>query len=332
MSSSHTISPGVYRLTTGPKAAGQRLDQFLADEIEHCSRGMARRLIDVGGAHLDGRRVRKCSLPVRPGQSVELYVDGLPLKPFELEPKHVLHQDKHLLVINKPAGVATQPTPARYRGTLYDALLRYLQDGFNRHKQPSIGMVQRLDRDTSGVVAFSIHQAAHKALSTAFRERQVDKTYLALVDGVMSEQQGVYRSQLARRRSTNRTVSVERGGKPAETRYRLVQSLGEASLVEIDLVTGRSHQIRAHFSEAGHPLLGDPFYGGPESVGGRPVARQMLHAQCLSLQHPVSGEAMQFEAPLPDDFSQLLEHLLTTPRPDALPSGDTLSTAEDEHV
>lgn len=300
-----SLSPGVYRFVAGAEHAGQRLDLFLAEAAGGVARGELRRLIDLGGAHVDGRRVRRCSLPLVAGQRIELYIDGLSLTPYQFDPARLLFRDRYLLALDKPAGVATQPTPARYQGTLYAALQQYL-GGAGR---VSLGMVQRLDRDSSGVMVFSIHQAAHKGLTAAFAERRVVKRYLALVAGQPRQIAGEIRSQVARRRATNRMVSVQHGGKPAITCYRLLAAGDSAALVEVEILTGRSHQIRLHFAEAGHPLLGDTAYGGPATFGGLPVVRQMLHASDLLLDHPVTGNRLHLQAPLPDDFRTVLSLL-----------------------
>jgi len=299
------ITPGVYRFAVAAEHAGERLDRFLADGCGGVTRGLIKGLIDLGGVHVDGRRVRRCSLPVAAGQRVELYVDGLPLEPFRLDVARVLYRDPYLLALDKPAGVATQPTPARYQGTLYAAVQQFLgHDG-----KASLGMVQRLDRDTSGVIIFSIHTKAHKGLTEAFQEHRVGKRYLALVAGVPQDDRGEFRSQLARRRASNRMVSVARGGKPAITRYRVVGRGAAAALVEVEIPTGRSHQIRIHFAEAGHPLLGDTVYGGPAVCAGVAISRQMLHASELLLDHPVSGAPLSLRAPLPADFQVVLQSL-----------------------
>ncbi len=295
-----------YRFDPTAAEAGTRLDRFLAQRAEELSRALWRDVIDLGGVHVGGRRVRRCSHLVDPGKRVEVYLDGLPLHIYSLPPEDVVYQDSYLLAVNKPAGVETQPTPARYKGTLYDALLRYLQNPFRPLDRPALGMVQRLDRETSGVLVFSIHPKAHRGLSCAFAKRQVTKTYLALVRGTLAENQGEFRSLLARSRATNRMKSVARGGKEAVTRYRVVEVLGEASLVAVEIATGRSHQIRVHFAEAGHPLLGDKRYGDTSSFMGRQVSRQMLHARSLELNHPIDGRPLRLEAPMPADMKEWL--------------------------
>ena len=302
-------APGAYRFSVAEKFSGLRLDQFIAEASEEFSRGQAKKIIDVGGVHLSGRRTRRCSQAVSAGDRVEVYVDQLCGSSNSLHEDSILYRDEELIVINKPAGMPTQPTPARYQGTLYAELLKLLHNPQRKWDKPSIGMVQRLDRDTSGVIVFSIHKRAHKKMTEAFRGRDVEKLYWALVQGTPSEEAGVIRSQLAKRRSNNLIVSVKKGGKPAETHYRLLQKLKASSLIEVRLVTGRSHQIRAHFSEAGIPLLGDRPYGGLNFLDGMQISRQMLHARELHFLHPVTGKEMKFSAPLPEDFISVQEHL-----------------------
>lgn len=297
-----------FNLTVAPADAGLRLDQFVAAHCSDISRTLARRLIDLGGVHAGGRRISQCSRTAVCGETVELFIDGLPLNLYKLTPTDILYQDKYLLAVNKPAGIETQPTPARFKGTLYAALLEYLRDPQRPQQKAELGMVQRLDRDTSGVILFSIHPRAHAALTRAFSERTADKRYLALVAGVPVAEQGEIRSLLARGRD-NRVRSVPKGGKEAVTRYRVLQAWTDAALVEVELLTGRSHQIRAHLSEAGHPLVGDVRYGGCAEFCGAPVLRQMLHSAALILQHPVGGQPLRIEAPLPDDFTACLRRL-----------------------
>lgn len=212
-----------------------------------------------------------------------------------------------MIVLNKSAGVETQPTMARYKGTLYEALQIWLDRDRRQGRKLEIGMAQRLDRDTTGVIVFSIHPYSHKGFSHQIQNRLLEKTYLALVAGHPEPAQGEYRSLLAKERRTNRIKSVPKGGKEAITKYRVVQSSGEISLMEIGLVTGRTHQIRVHFSEAGHPLLGDKQYDGPEQLGGQTFPRQCLHSWKLRLAHPVSGDLMELTAPVPEDMNRLIQ-------------------------
>jgi 23S rRNA pseudouridine1911/1915/1917 synthase len=282
---------------------------YVPAHCEELSRTLLRKIVDLGGVHVGGRRVRRCSHPVKIGEKVEVYLDGQSLIPYELKETDVVFRDSYLLAVSKPAGVETQPTPARYKGTLYQALLSFLQDPFRPMQKPEIGMVQRLDRDTSGLMVFSIHPRAHRELTAIFTGRTVEKRYLALVAGVLLPSEGEFRSLLAREHRSNLMKSVERGGKEAITRYRVLETFSGATLVEIEILTGRSHQIRVHFSEAGHPLLGDTRYGGPACLGEIPVHRQMLHAWKLEFLHPVEKRVLNFEAPFPADMEGLLSTL-----------------------
>ncbi|WP_321531113.1 RluA family pseudouridine synthase [uncultured Desulfuromonas sp.] len=290
-------------------AAEKRLDQWLAMADSGLSRTVIRKVIDLGGVHVNGRRVRKCSLAVNPGDQIELYRDQQPLTPFRLSEEDILYRDKFLLVVNKPSGVESQPTPARYKGTLYEALMLFLKDPYRPLDKPELGMVQRLDRDTSGAMIFSIHSRSHKALTESWQSRRVQKVYHALVRDPGLDNQGEFISLLARNRRTNRMKSVERGGKSAHTRYRVLKRFSGFALVEIELLTGRMHQIRVHFSEAGAPLLGDKLYGGTCCLVGQEISRTMLHSFRLVCDHPVDSKVVEFEAPRPHDFDALLTWL-----------------------
>jgi 23S rRNA pseudouridine1911/1915/1917 synthase len=286
--------------------AAPRLDIFLAEK-SGLSRGKIRKIIDFGGAHVDGRRVRRLSLALRAGQKVELFLDEHPLTPFRLTEEHIVFEDSNLIVINKPAGVLTQPTPARLKGTLFEALEHHLREqGVNK---PSIGMHQRLDVGTTGLISFTIHEMAHKNLAQQVAEHALQRTYLALVEGKPEPASGTIHTQIVRR--NKRTVSVESGGKEAITHYELMQEIAEPeggsfSLLRIRLETGRSHQIRAHLSEQNHPLLGDSFYGGKISAAGQQITRPLLHSSRLVLHHPITDEELRFEVPLPNDMATLL--------------------------
>lgn len=299
----------IHRLTVASTDAGQRLDQYLASACPNLSRTAAKKVIDLGGVHLAGRRTRGCSRIVRAGELVEVYIDNLPLDPFRISAADIVYQDTYLIVLNKPASVDTQPTHARFKGTVYEALQQHLQDPFRPHLKPDLGMVQRLDRGTSGLMVFSTHQKAHKKLTQIFVEHQVQKHYLALAAGTPNPAVGEIRSFLARSRQQNRVGSVASGGKEAITRYRMVKDFREAALVDVELLTGRSHQIRVHMSEQGWPLLGDTFYGGPRSCCQVALERPLLHAASLAFTHPVTDERLEFSCDVPADFSRMLEVL-----------------------
>lgn len=303
-----------YQLLTTVKDEDTRLDQFLACEIPSISRTEIRARIDLGGVHLDGKRIRKCGLKLKAGSRVELYTDRGPRTPFRLTPEDILYEDNYLLVINKPAGVESQPTKARLKGCLYEAVESYLKEkmkkqivkGRRRNQQPSIGMVQRLDRDTSGVILFSIHKKSHAKLTEMVKSRKLTREYLAVVTGCPSPAEGEYRTRLARpEKNTSRTVSS--GGKEAVTRYRVLDQFPGYAAVSATLITGRTHQIRAQFSNEGHPLLGDKKYGGPDQLNNQQVDRHFLHARRLHLIHPMNQNVLNIEAPIPVDILNFLQ-------------------------
>lgn len=300
----------IHRLCVEPASADQRLDQYLAGSCAGLSRTAAKKVIDLGGVHICGRRVRGCSRPVKAGDSIEVYLDHLPLDPYRIAPTDIVFQDSWLIVINKPAAIDSQPTHARFKGTVFEALQYHLQDPFRPQQTPELGMVQRLDRGTSGLMVFSIHQKAHKELTRIFIDHEVEKRYLALVAGVPKQQSGEIRSFLARSRKANQVKSVEKGGKEAITRYTLLETGSAAALLDIELLTGRSHQIRVHMSEQGWPLLGDSLYGGPLEYCGQLIERPLLHAAKLAFRHPVTGQSLDFSAEIPADFAQLLKSVI----------------------
>jgi 23S rRNA pseudouridine1911/1915/1917 synthase len=297
-----------WNFTVPASDAGLRLDQALPRQCAGLSRTQARKVIDIGGVHIMGRRVRSCSRSVKCGEEIEVYCDGLPLETYVITTSAILYRDADIIVLNKPAGIETQPTPARFQGTLYAALSEFLADPFRPQISPAIGMVQRLDRDTSGVILFSISPRAHKPLTTAITTRSLRKTYLALVAGVVPPGNHEIKSLLARSHRDNCVRSIPKGGKEAITRYRLIAASTTCSLVEVIPVTGRMHQIRVHLAEAGFPLLGDKRYGGPQQIGDITISRHMLHALSLDFLHPLNQQGLLITAPLADDFQLLLNH------------------------
>ncbi len=303
------LKPGCYRFRVPQECAGQRLDQVLPACRDELSRTYVRKLIDIGGVHVQKRRVRKCALTVGAGTEIEVYIDGRSLDPYRVDSAEIIYADKYILALNKPPGVVMQPTPARYKGSVYEAMLCHLHDPFQRHTRPELGMVQRLDCGTSGVVVFSIHKSSHKALTACFTRRNVRKVYLALVEGTPQKAEGSMRSLLARNRASNKMRSVAKGGKEAITHYRVLEQVTGYTLFEVEILTGRTHQIRVHLSEAGWPIVGDPLYGGSEQVNGMDVGRSMLHAHSLTISHPCVPERhLHLTAPLPADFIAILNH------------------------
>ena len=305
---------------------GLRVDRLLAARLPDLSRSRLKGLIEGGGLTLDGEVLRQPSQKVKAGQRFCLVIPaaGDPVPQGEAIALDILFEDAYLLVLNKPAGLVVHPAPGNETGTLVNALIAHCGEsltGIGGVKRP--GIVHRLDKDTSGVMVVAKTEPVHTALSAAFAERNIDRRYLALVWGLPAPPKGEIEGNIGRSpRNRKKMAVVTGGGKPAVTRYQVKQSLaqGAAALVECRLLTGRTHQIRVHMTEIGHPLIGDPLYGGatrarlarlPGEVQSivRAFPRQALHAATLGFTHPATGESLHFVTNLPPDIQELKDTL-----------------------
>lgn len=298
----------LHRLKTTDSDTDIQLDKYLSRQLPELSRTSIRKIIDIGGVHLAGRRTKESGALLKSGQQIELHYDKRPLDIYRISEEDILFQDQFLIVLNKHAGVETQPTPSRYKGTLYEALQIWLNRDQKFGRKLHIGMAQRLDRGTTGVIAFSIHPRSHKGLTHQIQNRQAKKNYLAAVSGTPQPEEGTFHSLLARQRKSNRMKSVAKGGKEAITHYKVVRSTTENSLISVQLETGRTHQIRVHFSEAGHPLIGDSRYGGPEYCSGHRCTSQWLHSWKLGLRHPIDNRPLTFTVPPPKQMQEMFSY------------------------
>ncbi len=309
----------LHRIAVPDRLAGQRLDRCLAELGPGWSRSHVRRLIDQGCVQLDGEPARPAML-VKPGAVA--VVDEPPPRPLDVTAEaialDIVYEDEHLLVVNKPAGMVIHPGAGNPQGTLVNALLHHCQDlsGIGGVERP--GIVHRLDKDTTGLVVVAKSDRAHRALALAFRRRKVEKTYLALCYGHLPKGEGVVDSAIGRHHEKRKQMAATDAGRPARTLYRLEEDLGGVCLVACRPVTGRTHQIRVHMAHVGHALVGDQLYAGRQWRNlADPVAaalcrsfpRQALHAWRLAFAHPVSGESVHFEAPLPADLAELVASL-----------------------
>jgi 23S rRNA pseudouridine1911/1915/1917 synthase len=259
----------------------------------------------------------KSAVRVKGGEKVELkFGPPAPAVPeAENLPLSILFQDKDLLVLDKAPGMVVHPAAGHWRGTLVNALLHHVRDlgGVGGTLRP--GLVHRLDKDTSGCLVVAKNDLALAALQAAFKTRQVEKTYLALVHGHPPKEGRIETSYGRHPRHRKRFTGKLPNGKPAVTVYRVLEELYGSALLEVDLLTGRTHQIRVHLAEAGHPLLGDALYGGTRKGDGRVKAvqaalgRQALHAARLGFAHPRTGVRRAIKAPLPKDFRAALDAL-----------------------
>ena len=311
------------RLTVTPADEGQRLDRFVADRLPSLSRSQVQKLITDGHVTLSEGRP-KPSLAVWDGLVVEVTPPkaSQPVPAAENIPLEILYEDRDLAAINKPAGLVVHPGAGHATGTLVNALLHHLGglSGIGGVERP--GIVHRLDRGTSGVLVVAKNDATHRGLSRLFHDREVVKEYVALVWGApargMTLTQPIGRDPRRRQKMSTRA----RHSRPAETRVLEVEPLGGVSFVRLAIGTGRTHQIRVHLSEAGHPVVGDELYGGsrhsvpPRLAAIARVKRPFLHAARLAFAHPSTGVAITIEAPLAQDLQDTLDTLRrASPRP-----------------
>lgn len=293
----------VYRLTVPAGEAGQRLDRYLSGAIPGTSREKIKRAILEGRCRVRGLPVKEPALRLMPEQEVELFLPapeaGIVPEQGDIAP---IWHDADMLVIDKPAGITVHPCPSCPRGTLAHRLVAHFPQ-LTRQEGLRPGIVHRLDKDTSGLLAVALTEKARLALSAGFAERKVRKEYLALAHGAPPKE-GESREPLGRHPASRIKMAVvpeKLGGKPAHTQWETLWTApgGKISLLRVRIHTGRTHQIRVHLAQAGFPLWGDATYGGPPSVA---APRQMLHAWKLALAHPVTGQEISFTCPPPKDM------------------------------
>lgn len=320
------MSGALRRVTAEAADAGERLDRLLATRLAELSRTRVKQLVEAGRVTMDGAAMTDPSMRVKPGQSFVLALpEAVPDAPLPQAMELVIpYEDEHLLVIDKPAGLVVHPAPGNPDRTLVNALLAHCGDslaGIGGVKRP--GIVHRLDKDTSGLMVVAKDELAQARLSADFAARRVTRAYQAVVWGVPQPREGEIIGRIGRSPRDRKKMAVLReGGKPAVTRYRVLRAFKDAAaLVECRLATGRTHQIRVHLTERGHPLIGDRTYGNARSVGRlrsipretrerlAAFPRQALHAVLIGFRHPASGEYVEFTSYLPRDMRELLELL-----------------------
>lgn len=302
----------VHRVPDGTPSL--RIDRYLADALG-LSRAKVKEAIDRGRVKVDGRRVKK-SEPISPGSEIvaEVSTGAEPPVPQPELPLTVLLEDPAFVVVDKPAGMPTHPLKEGERGTLGNALVaRYPECLEASEDVRECGFAHRLDTETSGALVAARNPETYAKLREAFSARQVGKTYLALVGGLIGEQ-GEIEVPIAHHPSNRRLMiacALEEDAqrlkaREALSRYRLLERVGDYALLEVEIPTGVMHQIRVHLSSVGAPVVGDPLYGGPSIEG---LDRQFLHAARLEFPHPVTGARMVAEAPLPPELTSVLERL-----------------------
>ncbi|SDC48253.1 MULTISPECIES: RluA family pseudouridine synthase [unclassified Candidatus Frackibacter] len=290
----------------------QRLDKFLAGEVEDISRTYVQELIDQEEVTVNGSGT-KSSYRLQLGDEVELNIpepEKTELEPEEI-PLNIIYEDEDIVVINKQADLVVHPAPGHESGTLVNALLYHCNNlsGISGEVRP--GIVHRLDKDTTGVMVVAKNNQAHLNLSQQFKDRETEKRYLTLVEGNIKHNKGKIDAAIGRDPKDRKKMAVtSSNSKKAVTRFEILERFGDYTWVEVKLETGRTHQIRVHMSYLGNPIVGDETYGYRNSNLG--AKRQLLHAYRLGFEHPTKNEWMEFEAELPQDMQGILESLRNT--------------------
>ena len=294
---------------------GTRLDLVLSAALEEFSRSFIQKLLEGGSVSVNGNICTEKKYKAQTGDTVEMDIP----KPEKLEveaediPLDIVYEDKDVLVVNKPAGMVVHPAPGNYRGTLVNALMHHCGEdlsSINGVIRP--GIVHRIDKDTSGLLMVAKNDRAHSSLSQQLSEHSITRRYRAIVYSNIREDEGTVDQPIGRDpKNRLRNAVTDINSRNAVTHYRVLERFGQFSLIEAQLETGRTHQIRVHMAYLKHPLLGDELYGPVKSKTGVKLGakRQMLHAGILGFVHPSTGEYMEFESPLPDDFQAVLERL-----------------------
>ena len=289
---------------------GKRIDAWLSDELTDMSRSYIRKLIDDGSVTVNDEGC-KANYKLRAGDNVKVVVPP----PVEMEvlaediPLNILYEDNDILVVDKPKGMVVHPAVGNYTGTLVNAILYHCKDNLsdiNGVIRP--GIVHRIDKDTSGVLVVAKNNEAHRVLSETFKKHDIKRVYNAVVQGIVQENAGEIDAPIGRHENNRIKMAVNtKNGRTAITRFKVLDRFESTTFIEVELETGRTHQIRVHLSYIGYPVLGDDVYGKKKNAYG--LDGQTLHAKILGFNHPITGEYMEFESKLPEYFEKLLGNI-----------------------
>lgn len=300
-----------YQIDIGNENTGTRIDKYLSEALNHCSRSYIRKLLDNSNINVNDKAV-KANYKLKSGDGIYICIPD----PEEIEikaeniPLDIVYEDDDIIVVNKPKGMVVHPAPGHFEGTLVNALMYHCKDtlsSINGVMRP--GIVHRIDMDTTGLILACKNDKAHKIMSDKFKVHDITRVYTAIVYNHINEPEGTIDKPIARHKTDRKRMAIDNiNGKKAITHYKLLENLkNNFSLIECRLETGRTHQIRVHMSSINHPLLGDEVYGPkdkPFKTNG-----QVLHAGVLGFEHPISGTYMEFKSDLPDYFQNILSKL-----------------------
>ncbi|MBW9170704.1 RluA family pseudouridine synthase [Clostridium estertheticum] len=297
-----------YDFKVEENSVGMRLDVFIANEFEDKSRSYIQGIIEKENATVNGK-CRKSNFKLKLNDTIDLSIPD----PVELNvkaediPLDVIYEDSDVIVINKPQDMVVHPAPGNYSGTLVNALLNHCTDlsGINGVLRP--GIVHRIDKDTSGALVVAKNDNAHNSLAAQLKDHSMTRSYLALVEGVIKDDEGMVDAPIGRHSKDRIKMAIVESGKKAVTHYKVIERFEGYTLVECNLETGRTHQIRVHMAKIGHPLVGDLIYGFKKQKFN--LKGQVLHAKRLGFIHPTTNKYMEFDSPIPAYFEKLITKL-----------------------
>ena len=299
--------------TVEESQSGMRLDKFLTEIYPDQTRSFLQKLVKSGEIKVNEKPVTKAGFVVECGDQVSASIPAPQAVEIEAEniPLDILYEDADVLIVNKPKGMVVHPSAGHYSGTLVNAIMYHCADslsGINGEIRP--GIVHRIDMDTTGALIICKNDAAHVDIAEQIKEHTVTRRYRGIVCGIVREDEGTIEGAIGRHPTQRKKMAInEKNGKPAITHYKVLQRFAKYTYMEFRLETGRTHQIRVHMASIGHPLLGDELYGNPKNLAMKGLQGQTLHAMVIGFVHPSTHEYMEFEAPLPEYFQNLLQKL-----------------------
>ena len=286
----------------------KRIDAYISEKTEY-SRTAVQRLIEENKIKVNGKK-EKASYKIQKGDIIE--IDEEPAREIELKaqdmPLQILYEDSDIIVINKPKGMVVHPANGNPDGTLVNAVMAICKDslsGIGGKIRP--GIVHRLDKNTSGAIIIAKNDKAHINLSEQLKNHKIKKTYIALVRGVVKENNATINIPIGRSKKDRKKMDVDKNGKEAITHFKVLKRFSDCTLLEINIETGRTHQIRVHLSHIGYPIIGDDVYSNGKNKWN--IVGQCLHAKSLDFKHPINGKSMHIEAPIPEYFEKIIEEI-----------------------